>query len=389
MHKACATLVVSGFGFDADISSHCSAIASKNKRGRQSTGRKAKLIGVIVVDGLRPDSINEEDTPNLFRLRRDGVAYINSHSVFPTVTRVNAAAISTGTYPIHNGLVSNVMYVPSVDPIKPFNTWDYKQLLKLQDVSNGTLLFRETIGERLQKIGLKFAAISSGSTGNAFLLNPHAPAGIGVLVNGSFDSGKTIAYPEDVNKTILSRFGVAPTEERSPRVDWTEKVLREYVLPELHPDVLIDWLTEPDTSQHEKGVGSFEARAALKNSDRNIGLFLKKLYELGLANASDIIVLSDHGFTRNGYGVNLTDELVKAKLKASANSDDVVLASNGSSVLLHVKQKDRVRIKQIVQFLERQTWAGQYSLKRITRIQKRQASKPALTVGLMAHSRLI
>ena len=243
---------------------------------------KAKLIGVIVVDGLRPDSINEEDTPNLFRLRRDGVAYINSHSVFPTVTRVNAAAISTGTYPIHNGLVSNVMYVPSVDPIKPFNTWDYKQLLKLQDVSNGTLLFRETIGERLQKIGLKFAAISSGSTGNAFLLNPHAPAGIGVLVNGSFDSGKTIAYPEDVNKTILSRFGVAPTEERSPRVDWTEKVLREYALPELHPDVLIDWLTEPDTSQHEKGVGSFEARAALKNSDRNIGLFLKKLYELGL-----------------------------------------------------------------------------------------------------------
>ena len=334
----------------------CLSVGMKASVQTQST--KARLITVIVVDGLRPDSINDEDTPNLFRLRREGIAYINSHSVFPTVTRVNAAALSTGTYPIHNGLVSNVMYVPGVDPVRPFNTGDYRQLLKMQDVSNGTLLFRETLGERLQKAGLKYVAVSSGSTGNALLLNSRAPSGIGVVINGSFDPGKTVAYPADISKTILSRFGEAPTEERSPRVDWTEKVLREYVLPELHPDVLIDWLTEPDTSQHEKGAGSVEARAALKNSDRNIGLFLKRLEELGLADKTDIIVLSDHGFTRNGYGINLTEELVNAKLKASANSDDVVLASNGNSVLLHVKGKDKQRIKQIVEFLQKQSWSG-------------------------------
>src|SRR5262245_40893712 len=67
----------------------------------------ARLILIVVVDGLRPDSINREDTPTLFRLREEGVNYINSHSVFPTVTRVNAAAISTGHYPDNNGLVSN------------------------------------------------------------------------------------------------------------------------------------------------------------------------------------------------------------------------------------------------------------------------------------------
>src|ERR1044072_2149756 len=69
----------------------------------------ARLILIIVMDGLRPDSINREDTPTLFRLRQEGVSYLNSHSVFPTVTRVNAAAISTGTYPDGNGLVSNSM----------------------------------------------------------------------------------------------------------------------------------------------------------------------------------------------------------------------------------------------------------------------------------------
>jgi len=82
-----------------------------------------------------------------------------------------------------------------------------------------------------------------------------------------------VAILEEVSKKILARFGAAPTEEKVRGLTGPKKFLREYVLPELQPDVLFDWLTEPDTSQHEKGVGSPEARAALKNSDRNIGYF--------------------------------------------------------------------------------------------------------------------
>ncbi|WP_225912931.1 alkaline phosphatase family protein [Nostoc flagelliforme] len=37
--------------------------------------------------------------PNLYRLRQQGVNYVNGHAVFPTVTRVNSAAIATGYYP--------------------------------------------------------------------------------------------------------------------------------------------------------------------------------------------------------------------------------------------------------------------------------------------------
>lgn len=67
----------------------------------------SRLIIVLVLDGLRPDSINVRDTLVLNRLRSEGVEYRNTHSVFPTVTRVNAAALVTGTYPGLNGLVSN------------------------------------------------------------------------------------------------------------------------------------------------------------------------------------------------------------------------------------------------------------------------------------------
>src|SRR5262245_14600817 len=59
----------------------------------------AALNLVFVMDGLRPDSITAADTPNLHRLRTEGVWFENSHSVFPTVTRVNSTSLATGSYP--------------------------------------------------------------------------------------------------------------------------------------------------------------------------------------------------------------------------------------------------------------------------------------------------
>jgi predicted AlkP superfamily pyrophosphatase or phosphodiesterase len=316
----------------------------------------ARLILIVVIDGLRPDSINREDTPTLFRLRQEGVSYINSHSVFPTVTRVNAAAISTGTYPDVNGLVSNSMFVPGVNPNRPFNTGDYHQLLKLREVSNGRLLFARSLAERLIERGIRFAAVSSGSTGSALLLNHRAPEGIGVLVNGNFDPGRRVAYPDESNAAILKRFGPAPREEGSSSVDWADQVLREYVLPELQPEVVIDWQTEPDGAQHKYGTGSPDARKALANSDRNLGLTLAKLQKLGLADKTDVMVISDHGFSVNNYKVDATRTMIKAGLKTAADSDDVVLASNGQSVLVHVKGRDPQRIRKIVRLLQTQDW---------------------------------
>jgi hypothetical protein len=42
---------------------------------------KARLNLVFILDGLRPDSINSEDTPSLFKFRQEGVNYSNGHSV--------------------------------------------------------------------------------------------------------------------------------------------------------------------------------------------------------------------------------------------------------------------------------------------------------------------
>lgn len=327
----------------------------------ESLPDRSRLILVFVLDGLRPDAINPADTPNLFRLRQEGVNYLNGHAVFPTVTRVNAAAIATGAYPGTNGIVSNAMYVPEVHRTRAFNTGDFRNLLALDQVSDGRLVYVKTLGELLQERGMRLAAVSSGSTGSSLLLNPRAVRGVGVLVNGYFEPGVQVAFPAEVNAAILGRFGAAPSKggtfdpSRRP-VDWAEEVLREFVLSELRPDVVVNWLTEPDHIQHAFGAGSPQSREMLRNDDRHIGLVLETLQRLGLADQTDIFVASDHGFSLNTFVVNVEQGLISAGLKASPDSDDVVVASSDQAVLLHVKDRQPERIKQIVEFLQTQEW---------------------------------
>src|SRR5215467_5526642 len=145
---------------------------------------------------------------------------------------------------------------------------------------------------------------------------------------------------------------------RTTSVNWTQDVLREYVIPQLKPDVILNWIGEPDHMQHAFGVGSPEARRSLQNADRQVGLVLKKLEAAGLSDHTNIFVVSDHGFELNVFGVNITQELIKAGLKANADSDDVVIAASGQAVLLHVKGRDSNRINTIVKFLQSQNWTG-------------------------------
>ncbi|HTG09160.1 MAG TPA: alkaline phosphatase family protein, partial [Candidatus Eisenbacteria bacterium] len=318
-----------------------------------------RLVLVLVVDGLRPDSITAEDTPTLFRLRAEGVDLVNSHAVFPTVTRVNAAAIATGTQPGTNGLVGNQMFVPAVDDRRAFDTGDHRNFLALGRATGGRVLQAPTLAERLHARGLRLAGVSSGSTGSAFLLNPKSVAGVGALVNGYLEPGRTVAYPAPVSEAVLARFGPAPAKAPGgarfdASVNWTQRVLREYVLPALAPDVVINWLTEPDHSQHHVGVGSPAAREALRNDDREIAQVLAGLD----AALTSVLVVSDHGFTTNTAGVDVAGALIEAKLKAARDSTDVILASSGQAVALHVEGHDAARIARLARFVQAQDWGG-------------------------------
>jgi arylsulfatase A-like enzyme len=323
----------------------------------------ATLNIVMVLDGLRPDSITAEETPNLWRLRQDGVNFTNGHSVFPTVTRTNAAAIATGTYPDRNGMFGNTLYVREVDPNHAFGNDDHRNLLRLDEATGGGMVLAPSLAEILRQRGKTLAVVSSGTTGSALLVDPRAPKGVGVLVNAYWEAGKRVAFPDAANATILTRFPPAPErggnrDSYSAQVSWTQRVLRDYVLTDLKPDVVVNWLTEPDHLQHAIGAGSPQARDAIRNDDREVGLLLERLRELGLGDKTNLIVVSDHGFGHSAFGVDVTGELIEAGLKAGPDTDDVVVASSGQTILLYVRERNAERISAVVRFLQGQPWAG-------------------------------
>lgn len=265
---------------------------------------------VFVLDGLRPDSITETGTPNLYKLHQSGVRFENTHAVFPTVTRVNSASLGTGNYPARHGIMGNNIYVSTVDAFKSFGNDNFENLLKLDDVKPGSMVSSPGLAELVESSGKKFVVVSSGSTSSAILLAPKARSGIGTIINGYFFPGKKVAYPAAVSEAVLKRFGPAPQkggnkDRYDASVDWSMRVLRDYVLPELKPDVVITWMTEPDHIQRGIGVGAVDSVAAIANDDRNVGLVLQKLEDLGLRSGTNIMVVSDHGFAQTVAEVNV------------------------------------------------------------------------------------
>jgi len=73
---------------------------------------------LFVTDGLRHDSVTIEDAPTIHRLRRKGVDFVNSHSLFPTVTTANASALATGHGLGDTGNFANSLFVATEDAEK-------------------------------------------------------------------------------------------------------------------------------------------------------------------------------------------------------------------------------------------------------------------------------
>ena len=86
------------------------ATSAQHSPAAGTVGPRRNLI-IFIADGLRHDSVNATDAPTLLALRQRGVHFVNSHSLFPTLTTPNASAIATGHYLGDTGDFSNAEYV--------------------------------------------------------------------------------------------------------------------------------------------------------------------------------------------------------------------------------------------------------------------------------------
>ncbi|HKZ38969.1 MAG TPA: alkaline phosphatase family protein, partial [Chryseolinea sp.] len=205
---------------------------------------------IVFFDGLRPDYIMAETMPNLYAFSNAGCYGKQHHSVFPTVTRVNASSYSSGSYPATHGLMGNTVYFPVIDPKKGLNTGDYNDLNKINTATNGHLLTAVTLGEVLQKAGQKMMVFSSGSTGQAMMQN-HTVSG-GAVINPA------MILPASFKDNLLNDIGPIPAKAKpnAAQHKWVTDALIKYGLTLNGPLVSAIWFSDPDGTAHSDGIGA-------------------------------------------------------------------------------------------------------------------------------------
>jgi predicted AlkP superfamily pyrophosphatase or phosphodiesterase len=304
---------------------------------------------VIVVDGLRPDYVTRDVMPRLTELGRRGIVFTAHHSVFPTVTRVNASSFVTGSYPETHGLLGNTIYVPSANT-KPLDTGQ-RENLEAVERGEGTLLTAPTLGEILKANGMTLLGVSSGSTGSSYLLN-HAAAG-GPVIHYEYTK------PPELAAKVLSVLGPPPAEEM-PNDPRNRRAIDAYLkigLDDIHPDVTLMWINDPDGTAHAKGIGEPLTKKSLSLVDAGIGRIEDRLRQRGLLDSTNILVTSDHGFSTETGGLDLDAAVAPFARKLDDGSDDIVVAEG--AIYIRSRDEDRqARIAAIVSALQKRPEVG-------------------------------
>jgi len=311
--------------------------------GRPATLPNRHLL--IVVDGLRPDYVTAEVMPALTALGQRGAVFTRHHSVYPTVTRVNASSISTGSYPDTHGLLGNTVFFPKVDPAAFLDTSDRSALMRMAS-TEGRLLTAPTMGELLQPAGRRMLVVSSGSGGSAFL-NNHTVAG-GAILHYAY------TLPESLGDD-MKRLGAPPAEGEATALDrYAVDAFLQVGIPRVDPWVTVVWLGALDSTAHEEGIGAPPTVDVLRHVDGEIERIENGLRVAGLLDHYNIWVTSDHGFSTYTGGIDLSAALMPFSGTLPDGTPRIV--SGGGAI--YVRDGDETAVAGIVAALQRTAGVG-------------------------------
>jgi phosphonoacetate hydrolase len=314
-------------------------------------------VVIVVCDGLRPDRIDPVRTPALWRLREEGVAYDESRTVFPSETRVAAASLVTGAWPGEHGLLANDFYDPAVFPDRAVATANAGDLAAVAQ-ARGRLLARPTLAERLARVGLRYAAVSTASPGTSLIIAAGAtpPHGFAWTIHRAI--GTSAAVSDEIERL----FGPPPSHAipRTATIEHAARVFTDYVLPRVDPDLAVFWCGEPDSTYHYRGVGSPEAAQAEAAADAVVARVLAWRAAGVEAGRTQVIVASDHGHVSGIERLDVAHALRNAgwPVVGGMPGDGGILVVPGAASFVHGLGPGSRTEREMLNWLADQPWFG-------------------------------
>jgi len=321
-------------------------------------------VVVLVWDGMRPDFVTERYTPNLWKLAHDGVTFQRHHSVYPTATNVNGAAIATGVYPNRNSLLANREYRPQIDPRHAFENGDASTIKKGDEVTGGNYLASPTIAETVRAAGRRVTIV--GAKAVAFLHDRKAEWSSGTSKDGLTKFAATPMPPSVREDTLrlLGPFLIGPATTGNQRNTYATRALTEILWRNNLPAFSLLWLSDPDLTQHDYSPGAEPSLAAVRSSDRNLALVLDALSKKGARETTDVLVVSDHGFSTIERGIDFGPVMRAAGFDAvtafenKPKAGQIMVVGNGGTILFYIIEHDRAVTARLVEWLQHSDFAG-------------------------------
>lgn len=368
---------------------------------------------IFVADGLRSGSVTDANAPELMEVKRKGVDFRNSHSLYPTFTTVNASAIATGHRIGDTGDFGNSIWV-GLEPLPaPVNS----SIAGLEDDTVLGLVNQRFGGNYLGETSLIAAARGKGystailgKVGPAAIQDVTARNGETLVIDDS--TGREGGLPLDPRiAAAIQAAGLAPTtpdrskfknpvdKPNTEQQQWLTDVAGKVVLPRFKatgkPFVLLFWSRDPDITQHnqcdapcavEPGINGPSSMAAITNASASLARLRQALKELGLDKTTDVFVTADHGFSTisktsgdrklapgflaadlaQGLGMPAFDGKpqpvqpgkIPFYIGADPKRPEVVVAVNGGSDLIYLPRRDPALVRRIVGLLTRQDYTA-------------------------------
>jgi predicted AlkP superfamily pyrophosphatase or phosphodiesterase len=309
-------------------------------------------VVLISIDGLRPDYVLQAGQyglkiPNLRRFMSEGAYASGVRGVVPTVTYPSHTTLLTGVSPEKHGILSNTTF-------DPLNRNDGGWYWYAQDIKVPTLW--------------DAAGAAGYSTGNV-----HWPVSAGATITfnlpqywrrGTADDRKLmrlLSTPSLLEEMENQLGAYADGIDESIEGDENRARFAVWMIEKKKPRFMTAYFTALDHVQHETSPFSTESLATLERIDTIVGQVVKAAEAVSHGNLV-VAIVSDHGFVRTDFTVNLLPAFRSSGLIHYNEGDDEHPASweatlwlaGGSAAVMLREPGDalRDRVRQLLKEME-------------------------------------
>ncbi len=256
--------------------------ASPSSSPASSSAAAPRHVVMISIDGLMPSTYTQPGPsriPTLRRLAREGASAEGVIGVLPTVTYPSHTTLITGVLPAVHGIPNNLIL-------------DTKGIASGEWYRYARDIQAPTLPGAVRARGLTAAAVSW-------------PVSVGMDVDylvpeyGWHRDPKMLHLMREISRPshLLDAFEIAQGQPLGwPFSDAERTAMAIWMLKTYRPALTLLHIFETDSAQHEHGPGSPEALKAIEDADANVQKVLDAIAAAGIADRTDVVIVSDHGF---------------------------------------------------------------------------------------------